>query len=418
VANISWQRTYSTRNDSKGIVREVEHILVYGKLPDWQPDKLPRTEKMNSIYKNPDNESQPWTSADPFAADAATHQGMVYAIQHPFNGNMIYPVNSRHWCYQQDMILDIMNGWCEYELRDLNDAKERARICGIPENEVRQGVMGIVLSKPIKESAAQAQRVYDRGQWPKFYFTKQGQGGIRRKTLLESVGGKVVTNFWAFSETGHTDEAKKEMLSIFDGMATFDTPKPTRLIQRILEICPDKNALVLDSFAGSGTTAHAVLNMNKRDGGDRKFILVEMMDYAETITAERVRRVIDGYGNTDGTGGSFDYYELGEPLMLPDGNLNEAVSVEKIREYVWYTETRTAYASHDAPYYLGEHSGAAYYFYYEKDEPTTLDIDFLRHIKAKAEQYVIYSDVCALSAADMKQMSIIFKKIPRDIKKF
>jgi hypothetical protein len=89
---------------------------------------------------------------------------------------------------------------------------------------------------------AQAQKIYDRGQWPKFYFTKQGKGGIRRKTFLENVGGKVVTNFWTYADTGHTDEAKKEMLAIFDGIATFDTPKPTRLIQRILEICPDKDA--------------------------------------------------------------------------------------------------------------------------------------------------------------------------------
>jgi adenine-specific DNA-methyltransferase len=209
------------------------------------------------------------------------------------------------------------------------------------------------------------------------------------------------------------------MLALFDGVTTFDTPKPTRLIQRILEICPDKNAIVLDSFAGSGTTAHAVLNMNKRDGGDRKFILVEMMDYAETITAERVRRVIDGYGNTEGTGGGFEYLELGVPLLLSDGNLNESVGVEKIREYVWYTETRTAYEPQSKPYYLGAHSGAEYYFYYEKDELTTLDADFLRQAKIKkAGQYVIYADVCALSAADLKRAGILFRKIPRDIRKF
>jgi adenine-specific DNA-methyltransferase len=107
VADISWQRTYSTRNDSKGIVREVEHILVYGKQTDWQPDKLPRTEKMDAIYKNPDNETRPWTSDNPFAPGAATHQGMVYAIQHPLTGMMIYPKNSQCWRYQQDTMLDI-----------------------------------------------------------------------------------------------------------------------------------------------------------------------------------------------------------------------------------------------------------------------------------------------------------------------
>ena len=94
---------------------------------------------------------------------------------------------------------------------------------------------------------------------------------------------------------GHTDEAKKEILSLFEGKAVFDTPKPCRLLEYLLTIAGDKNSIVLDSFAGSGTTAQAVLNLNKRDGGSRKFILVEMIDYAESVTATRVKRVIDGY---------------------------------------------------------------------------------------------------------------------------
>ncbi|MCD8008413.1 MAG: hypothetical protein LUF68_05695 [Clostridiales bacterium] len=151
------------------------------------------------------------------------------------------------------------------------------------------------------------------------------------------------TNLWPFPDAGHTDEAKKEMLSIFDEKATFDTPKPSRLLEYVLCIAGDKETLILDSFAGSGTTAHAVLNMNKADGGHRKFILIEMMDYADSITAERVKRVIGGYGSgkqaVEGTGGDFSYYELGEPLM-ENGRLNEDVGAEKIREYVYFTETK------------------------------------------------------------------------------
>ena len=113
-------------------------------------------------------------------------------------------------------------------------------------------------------------------------------------------------------------------------------------VEYILEQATDKDSIVLDSFAGSGTTAHAVLNLNAHDGGNRKFILVEMENYADTITAERVRRVIQGYGQTAGTGGSFDFYEVGEPLMIHD-NLNENIDVEKIRAYIWYTETRSPY---------------------------------------------------------------------------
>ena len=276
VSNISWQRTYSTRNDSKGIVNEVEHLVVYSKQPDWNPNKLPRTAEMDAKYKNPDNDHTLWRMSDAFAPGAATHQGMVYAIQHPFTGKMLYPYNGSCWRYQQDQMLEIMRGWCEYELRDLNDAHERAVVCGVPESDVRQGVQAIVLSESLEISAQKAQAVYDRGQWPRFFFTKGGKGGIARKTYLENVGGKLPTNFWAFTETGHTDEAKKEMLAIFDGKATFDTPKPHRLIEFVLKVAGNENTLVLDSFAGSGTTAHAVLNMNKADGGHRKFIMVQL----------------------------------------------------------------------------------------------------------------------------------------------
>ena len=420
VSNISWQRTYSTRNDSKGIVNEVEHVLVYSKRPDWNPNKLPRTEEMNSKYKNPDNDRTLWRTDNAFAPGAATHQGMVYAIQHPFTGAMLYPSNGACWRYQQDQMLEIMRGWCDYELQDLNDAKERAAVCGVPESEVREGVKAIVLSKSLEESKRQAEFVYKRGQWPRFFFTKGGKGGIARKTYLENVGGRLPTNFWPFAETGHTDEAKKEMLAIFDGKATFDTPKPRRLLEFILTIAGDKDTLILDSFAGSGTTAHAVLNMNKADGGHRKFILVEMMDYAESITAERVRRVIRGYGEgknaVEGTGGSFSYYELGDPLLIGE-NLNEAVAPEKIREYIWFMETKTPYtpAAGENLYYLGQHNDTGYYFYYEPQRITVLDYDFLATVTEKAGGTVIYADRCSIDDGKLSQMGIVFKKIPRDI---
>lgn len=295
VANVSWQRNYSTRNDSKGIPAEVEHILVYGKQPGWQPKKLERTAEMDAGYKNPDNDYAPWASDNPFAPGAVTHQGMVYAIQHPFTGEMLYPTAGRCWTFGQDQMLDYMRGWCDYELRDIDDAERRAAVCGTGALEVRPGVKAIVLARPLEESRAHAQAVYDCGKWPRFYFTKGGKGGIRRKTYLKNLDGRLVTNLWPYTEAGHTDEAKKELKAIFLGKLPFDTPKPVRLVERILEIAAGPNALVLDSFAGSGTTAHAVLRMNQKDGGTRRFILAEMMDYADTVTAERVRRVISGY---------------------------------------------------------------------------------------------------------------------------
>lgn len=202
--------------------------------------------------------------------------------------------------------------------------------------------------------------------------------------------------------------------------AGFDTEKNVLLIQRIIDWIVRPGEIILDSFAGSGTTAHAVLNMNKADGGNRKFICIEMMDYADTITAERVKRVINGYGEgkkaVDGTGGNFSYYELGEPLLVDD-KLNNAVSTEKIREYIYYMETKQALpeAAADEPMLLGVYHGAAYYFNYEKDASTTLNAAFLKSIRTQAEAYIIYADTCVLSDNKLQQFHITFKKIPRDI---
>ena len=418
VSNISWQRTYSTRNDSKGIVNEVEHILCYSKQPDWQPKKLPRTAEMNAKYKNPDNDVAPWRPDNPYAPGAATHQGMVYAIQHPFTGEMIYPSNGRCWTFGQDQMLSFMNEWTTYELRELDDVVKRAEICGIEVENIRKGVPAIVLTKSLNESKHDAEIIQENGPWPRFYFTKGGKGGIARKTYLQNVGGKLPTNLWPFSETGHTDEAKKEILAIFDNRAVFPTPKPSRLIEFILKIASDSDSIILDSFAGSAATAHAVLKANAADGGHRKFILAELMDYADTITAERVKRVINGYGEgksaVPGIPGDFSFYELGAPLFIGD-NLNEDVNIDKIRAYVYFTETRQRIQPSPEPYFLGTDVDNAYYFYYERNQVTVLNRDFLRTIKVKAENYVIYADQCVFTPDELNLFHITFKKIPRDI---
>ncbi len=224
-------------------------------------------------------------------------------------------------------------------------------------------------------------------------------------------------NSW-LDNLGTNADATATIKAIF-GEKAFDTPKPVSLLEWIVSLYDSKDSIILDSFAGSGTTAHAVLNLNKKDGGKRKFILIEMMDYAETITAERVRRVISGYGEgknaVPGTGGGFDFYEIGAPLM-EKGMLNESVSPAKIRRYVWYMET------HDVPMesmgkedFLGIFQQTAYYFHYRPKEVTLLDEDYLATITAKAESYVIYADRCLLSEEFMARHHIVFKKIPRDI---
>ena len=256
----------------------------------------------------------------------------------------------------------------------------------------------------------------------RLWFGSDGCGVPRKKTYLNEKEGKGIWTWWPNSEVGHTQEATQEVAAIL-GKAVFDYPKPIRLLTRIFKIASDPDSIILDSFAGSGTTAHAVLNMNKADGGHRKFILVEMMDYAESITAERVKRVIGGYGQgknaMEGTGGNFTFYDLGPVLLLPNGNLNEDIGAEKIREYVYFMETKSAIEPDkaDEPYYMGVHLDSAYYFYYQRDTLTTLNRDFLGSIKTKAGRYTIYADQCTLSQAELERWHITFKKIPRDISK-
>ena len=256
--------------------------------------------------------------------------------------------------------------------------------------------------------------------------------GLRRDVSnTEKNNKKAITDL--LLDWGDNQDSEKELKDIF-GESLFNYSKPQNLISNLIKSLETSNSIILDSFAGSGTTAHAVLNLNKQDGGNRKFILVEMEDYAETITAERVRRVISGYGrdavhrvSTEGTGGAFTYYELGEPMMNGD-YLNENQPIEKIREYIWYSETHVPYcrdAVHRVftdnagnPYHLGNHNNAGYYFYYEKNTTTTLDKAFLNTISQPADQYIIYADNCLLSDEFMRLNNIVFKKIPRDIRKF
>lgn len=187
----------------------------------------------------------------------------------------------------------------------------------------------------------------------------------------------------------------------------FDFPKPYLLLEEIFSFVIDKNAVVLDSFAGSGTTAHSLLYLNQQDGGNRKFIMIQIdetdksgnsVNIAETITAERVKRVINGYAGKDGTGGSFDYYELGQSIFNEDGNLNEAVGIHKIRNYIFYTETKKPLqekANKDNAAFLNKQNDTTYYFHYKPDETTTLDHAFLATMKTKAGQYVVYADNCS-----------------------
>lgn len=366
VANVIWEKAFSPVNLKKHFSENHDFIVIYAKSKNnLICNGLPRTSQSDDRYKNPDNDPRgPWMSSDMTVGPVV--QEKLYDIYTP-SGKLVKPASGRCWLFTKDRF---------------EEMKADNRI----------------------------------------WFGAKGDNMPRVKKFLSEVkDGVTPMTIWKYSEVGHSQDAAQKLKSIFEGKAIFDYPKSVELIKRCLELYSDRNSIILDSFAGSGTTAHAVLNLNKQDGGNRKFILIEMENYAETITAERVKRVIKGYGTTEGTGGSFGFYELGQPMFLEDGNLNESVGVEKIRQHVYYTETKTPLSktkNKDNKHFLGKHNDTAYYFHYEQDEVTTLDHAFLATMKTKAEQYIIYADNCLLTKDFMTKHNIIFKKIPRDITRF
>lgn len=368
--NIIWHKRYAASNDAKGIPDVHDFLICYQKSHLFQRNLLPRTDKQNSLYKYDSNDGKGLWRPDNLTVKTYSEE-YDYPIKNPITGKEYFPPNGRCWMSNSDQI-----------------------------------------DKWIKEG--------------RIFFGQTGKGAPQLKRYLNEVQqGVVPISYWSYDEVNHTDGAKKELKNIFSGdKAPFQTPKPSLLIERVIQLSAKKDSIILDSFAGSGTTAHATLNLNKLDGGSRKFICIEMEDYAETITAERVKRVINGYADVEGTGGSFDFYSLGQPLFIGDNAeyLNEEIGTEKIREYIWYSETRTAFSAEiklkDTPYYLGKKEDAAYYFIYEKDALTTLDFDMLATLRTKAGQYVIYADNCLLPKEFLLQKNIIFKKIPRDITRF
>lgn len=213
------------------------------------------------------------------------------------------------------------------------------------------------------------------------YWTKTGTPYL--KIHLNKTEGQIASNW--FDNVGVNEDATDTLTEM---NLVFQFSKPYTLIQKILEIASQPHSLILDSFSGSGTTAHAVLSLNQKDGGNRQFIGVEMMDYAENITAERIRRVINGYGTKpetqNGTGGGFSFYTVGEPLFQ-DENLNPKAPLCAIREYIGYTEGLKDIWHTDngvSPHALGYQNGTAYVFYYEP-HTTGAQLGFSQHAECR-----------------------------------
>ncbi|EFW82902.1 hypothetical protein ALP26_200086 [Pseudomonas savastanoi pv. glycinea] len=259
-------------------------------------------------------------------------------------------------------------------------------------------------------------------------FAKQTRDGGWRVFEKYRKGSVKAKSIWF--DTKHISEQGTTALNRLGLGEQFQFPKPVALIEDCISLATEDDALILDSFAGSGTTAEAVLNLNAKNGGNRRFILIETLEYAETLTAERVRRVMAGYETgpklTAGLGGQFDFFTVGEPLFLDPDTLNETLDIAVIRDYVAYAEgvpvaDRINADNPFSPFLLGLNSDTAWIFNYDREGSTRLDLEFLAALNlggAKPSTVIIYADRCLLSKAFMIKHGIIFKKIPRDISRF
>ena len=342
VATIIWQKMFSPKNSARLLSESHDYIIAYAKSVDkWIPNLIARTSKQDDRYKNPDDDARGvWTSSD-LSARNYYSQG-TYPIITPSGRVISGPAKGRYWSVSQ----------ANFE-----------------------------------------QLVKDNRVW----FGQDGGNMPRLKRFLSEVKEGVVTEtLWFHQEVGNTQEAKKEVVELLDDAGeVFITPKPTRLIKRILRLATDEDSLVLDSFAGSGTTGQAVLELNKEDGGDRKFVLVQQkydskdderkkLNICHTITAERVRRVIVGQG-VPATGGAFTYACVSDaPLFGEYRDLGETPPpFEDLAKYIFYTETSRQWdpAGMDrATGKIGQSGGTSYYLLYTPDGEANaaLDLKWLR----------------------------------------
>ena len=244
------------------------------------------------------------------------------------------------------------------------------------------------------ESFIRGEKVFDsKGQRVKrFFFNKSG-------ILFYEKEKTVVNPKCVLSGFGSTKNGTNDLFAVM-GETGFSFPKPVSLIQYLIQLATDKNSIVLDAFAGSGTTAHAVINLNNSDGGNRKFILIEAKDYCKTITAERVKRV----------GGTFKFYRLGVELFDETGAINPAVTFEQLAAYIWSKFTKTPYTPGDSPL-IGIHEGAAYYLLNE-----TLTREILNTLPPHDGEKIIFGKACRISKENLKLLGITFRQIPKDIR--
>ena len=375
VANIVWHHRKSSQNDID-VSLSHNHIICYAL--DKPSFSFKAGDVDESKFSNPDNDPRgPWV-ADPMDAPNI-RENLTYEIINSNTGKVYLPPEGRCWRF----------------------------------------------SKQRYDTASKDNRIL---------FGRKGTSKPQYKRFLSEARQRGVNIFTIWSDVGTATDGTKELIGILGRGQSFATPKPTDLIEKIIRVSTDENDIVLDSFAGSGTTAQAVLALNKQESGNRKFILIECEDYAETVTAERVRRVIKGVPNArdaslrEGLGGSFTYCTLGKPLEIEGMLTGDALpSYETLAAYLLYT---TSGATHDARE-LGQkngdglfHSGDEVDYYllyapnleYLRSKEAMLTLDRAERIRdascGNGKKAIVYAAGKYISQRDLTGMRITFCQLP------
>lgn len=375
IANIVWQKRYVSNVTAKFLSDMHDHILVYGlNASAVQVSLVPRTEEQAADYKNPDDDPRgPWRAQDLSASKPYT--AGQFTIIGP-TGIRFDPPPNRYWRMNKEQF----DKW----------------------------------------------RAEDR-----IWFGKKGTARpMLKRFLSEAQQGLTPNTWWPYDFAGHNKEATLELKQIFQGNSPFDTPKPVRLLSRLLQVFADKDSLILDSFAGSGTTGHAALALNKEDSGSRRFILVEIDEaIAARSTALRLRRVVEGYQaqvtltstrTVPPLGGGFRYCRLGKPLFDADGHV-KGVSFVDLARYVFLLETGQPAPKRprsDSPL-IGVHEGRAVYLLYNgvlgdkrPDGGNVLTHAVAADLPPHDGPKVVYGEACRLGTTALKRYQIAFRQTP------
>ena len=368
VANVLWQKRTSPDARLK-LGAAHDHVIVFCKDSNKQNfNKVPLTAEKAANFKNPDNDPKgPWASTDFTGQTGHATPSQFYTIKTPA-GKLYPPPKGRCWALNEETF---------YKL-------------------VEQG---------------------------RVWFGKDGTAKPRLKRYLSEVEGVTAWTWWANTEVGHNQESKKEINELFGSDNAFDTPKPERLIQRILQIATNENDLVLDSFLGSGTTAAVAHKMGRR------YIGIELGDHADTHCVPRLRKVIDGEQGGISTavgwkgGGGLRFYRLGQPVFDEIGHVSPGIRFAPLAAHLWFVETGFPFSGQAESPLLGSHDGTAYYLLYNgilgdkrPNGGNVLTSKTLATLPQFDGPKVVFGGGCRLSAERLKQERITFRQIPYEIK--